>query len=602
MHTALLKSLLEIENKVNNCLKTIRGIYMKNGFIKVAAVTPKTKIADVNNNLSEIIGSTRKAVENGAKIIVFPELSITGYCCESLFLQDELINRVEEAVLKFKKYTENIDALVFVGTPYWLDYKLYNTMIAFNKGKILGILPKMYLPNYDEFAELRYFEPAFEGVREIEIDKELVPFGIKLLFENHRMKGLCVAAEICADLWTIIPPSSLAVQNGATIIVNSSASNEVVGKDLSREQILSAHTSRLIAGYIYSNPGNGESTENLIFNGHNIIAENGEILETKQCGTSGIVYSEIDIYRLLNLRNRNNNFKMSANSEYRRIKFNVENSYTNLTRRFNKSPFISTKANIKERQYMQLVNILTSALICQLRLNRNEIIELRGDNFNNLFLTMYTLSYIFRKNEVKKRKIVFKENILEKYEKLNDIAGSLGFEIVKQTEKSGLKIDTTSMTEYILGIEYVEYERNTYALLVNTPQSLIDQTIGFISDRIWTDGGVRNIIIKQSLSDKTGYEVEEFLIYNKIAFGFEAKKLFLLVLKTFRDEYTEEVLIQKFVFILKRLYEYKDKQEWLTGPKTVDISLDMKIGWSFPKTAEYSLEKNEISWLKRQKK
>lgn len=571
---------------------------MENGFIKVAAVTPRTKIANIAHNLSELIYCTEKAVENGAKIIVFPELSITGYCCESLFLQYELISKSKEAMAKFKQYTENVDALIFVGAPYCLNHKLYNTMMVFNRGKILGIIPKVYLPNYDEFSELRYFEPAFSEVKEIEIGGETVPFGTNLLFENDRIEGLCVAAEICADLWGVIPPSSLAAQNGAIIIVNGSASNELVGKNLSREQLLTVYSSRIIAGYVYSNPGAGESTENLIFNGHNIIAENGKILQSRQCGFEGIVYSEIDVQHLIKLRRRNNNYVLSEDKAYRRIKFIIAKSYTELTRHFNKYPFISEETAIKEKQCIQLITILTNALICKMREKDNESIEIAGDNFCNLFLTLYLLSYIFKTEGVKKRKVVCKSDILKKYSELNKIAEVLKVELTEKVENIGFRIETTSMTECILGTESLEYTMNTYTFLSDTPQSLIDETVEFIvADR----EDIKKIVcstIKRELSDKRKYEVEEFFVYYIIVFGFGVKKVFLLALKVFQEEYTQEMLAQKLFFILKRLCDNKSKPEWITGPKTVELSMNLKYGWIFPKKGGKSLWGEELEWLK----
>lgn len=314
---------------------------MKQGFVKVAAITPDMRVADVDYNTAEICKNIGEAVEAGAKVLVFPELAITGYTCGDLFFQDALLKSAEEGLRKIVEYTKGKDALIFVGLPFVHAGKLYNVVAALNDGELLGLTTKTFLPNYDEFYEMRYFQPGPTTMEQILFDGKQVAFGPQLLFECREMKELVVAAEICEDVWAPVPPSVPAAIQGATIIVNCSASDESVGKETYRRELIKGQSAKLISGYIYASAGYGESTTDLVFGGHDLIAEKGMILTESERFRNGIVYSEIDVKRLAWERRKNTTFQMTHFPyETARVPFSLNVEETKLTRKILQTPFV----------------------------------------------------------------------------------------------------------------------------------------------------------------------------------------------------------------------------------------------------------------------
>ena len=335
---------------------------MKQGFVKVAAVTPDIRVADVEFNKEQICRKMDEAAASGAKIIVFPELCVTGYTCSDLFTQDVLLDHAREVLTEIAAHTRDMDALVFVGAPLAVDGELYNVAAAMNYGKILGLTTKTFLPNYGEFYEMRQFREGPEKAREIEFDGEMVPFGPKILFTAKQMEHLIVAAEICEDVWSPVPPSIEAVREGATVIVNCSASDETIGKATYRESLIEGQSARLIAGYIYSNAGEGESTTDLVFGGHNLIAENGTILAESKRFENGIIYSEIDVNRLMSERRKNTTFKTAKERTLTRVPFDIEITETELTRVFPSRPFVPSENRERAKRCEEILTIQAMGL------------------------------------------------------------------------------------------------------------------------------------------------------------------------------------------------------------------------------------------------
>ena len=335
---------------------------MKQGFVKVATVTPYIRVADVEFNKEQICRKMDEAAASGAKIIVFPELCVTGYTCSDLFTQDVLLDHAREVLTEIAAHTRDMDALVFVGAPLAVDGELYNVAAAMNHGKILGLTTKTFLPNYGEFYEMRQFREGPEKAREIEFDGEMVPFGPKILFTAKQMEHLIVAAEICEDVWSPVPPSIEAVREGATVIVNCSASDETIGKAAYRESLIEGQSARLIAGYIYSNAGEGESTTDLVFGGHNLIAENGTILAESKRFENGIIYSEIDVNRLMSERRKNTTFKTAKERTLTRVPFDIEITETELTRVFPSRPFVPSENRERAKRCEEILTIQAMGL------------------------------------------------------------------------------------------------------------------------------------------------------------------------------------------------------------------------------------------------
>ena len=335
---------------------------MKNGFVKVAAATPDIRVADVEFNTQNIINAMEEAQKNGVKILVFPELCVTGYTCSDLFDHSVLLKASRKALLEIAENTNDKDMLVFVGAPLEVNGKLYNVAAAMNQGEIIGFTTKTFLPNYGEFYEMRQFTPGPQTVREITFEGKKIPFGPQILFQAEGMEELVVAAEICEDVWSPVPPSIQAALEGATVIVNCSASDETIGKDTYRRALISGQSARLISGYIYANAGEGESTTDLVFGGHNIIAENGTILKESSRYVNEIIYSELDLQRITGERRKNTTFQPLDEETLVRVPFTVEETKTFLTRTFPKKPFVPSDEQTRAQRCEEILTIQAMGL------------------------------------------------------------------------------------------------------------------------------------------------------------------------------------------------------------------------------------------------
>ena len=330
---------------------------MKHGFVKVAAATPDIKVADCIYNAQSICSDMKKAAEQGAKIVVFPELCLTGYTCSDLFWQERMLDAAKEGLRKIIKTSLTLDGLFFVGLPWELNQKLYNVAAAVSNGELLGLVPKKYLPNYAEFYEARHFTPGKEDVEWVTFDGQEVPFGMHQQFHCAEIPGLIVAAEICEDLWVPNPPSVAAAMAGATVIVNLSASNENTGKSLYRTALVQNQSARLICGYIYASAGEGESTTDLVFSGHNLIMENGTVLKQSQRFKNEMIYSELDIHKLRSERRRMTTYQVDGSYEYTDIEFHLKKTETELTRYVDPNPFVPSDKSDRERRCEEILTI-----------------------------------------------------------------------------------------------------------------------------------------------------------------------------------------------------------------------------------------------------
>lgn len=285
---------------------------MNYGFIKVAAAVPHVQVADCFYNIQQIEGLMRRASDKGVQIIAFPEMSVTAYTCLDLFAQQTLLKNAEQALLKLVNDTADLNLLAVVGAPLVTENRLINAAVAFQSGKILGVVPKTYIPNYKEFQEQRWFTSASE-LREktIAIGNNSYPLGSGLLFTAGQVKA---GIEICEDLWVPVPPSSLLAMEGANILINISASNELIGKHHYLRSLICQQSARCMAGYVYASAGFGESSTDLVFAGNGMIAENGNLLEESPRFTmqEQLVISEIDVENLQNDRLVNTSFMHGA--------------------------------------------------------------------------------------------------------------------------------------------------------------------------------------------------------------------------------------------------------------------------------------------------
>lgn len=337
---------------------------MKDGFVKVAAITPNVKVADVDYNCQEIVKRIQEAAEKDAKVMVFPELSITGYTCQDLFLQDALLEAAKCGLKSIKNYSRNIDGIIFVGLPLDFNGKLYNVAAAISRGKIQGIVPKIYLPNYSEFYEARHFMSGKDIQTTIVIDGEEIPFGTNQIFTCEDMPSLRIAVELCEDLWVPNPPSVNHCLEGANVIVNLSASDQIIGKARYRRNLVNSQSARLVCGYIYTSAGPSESTQDVVYSGHNIISENGKILSESKLFGEEMTVSEIDTKYLEAERRKMTTYQTSQNNENRYVytNFTLEIIETNLTRIIEPKPFVPSMIAERELRSNEILTIQAMGL------------------------------------------------------------------------------------------------------------------------------------------------------------------------------------------------------------------------------------------------
>ncbi len=357
---------------------------MKDGFIRTAAVTPCIRVADVEYNLKECIRLAGEAYSEGARIIVFPELVLTGYTCQDLFFQNTLIRSVENAVAEFAKGTKGLEALIFIGVPVSCEEKLYNAAAVFNGGDLIGLVTKSFLPNYGEFYERRHFTPGDDRVRLTDYAGfKNVPFGRNIIFkgQGELYKDAVVAAEICEDLWVAQPPSTSHALNGANIIVNLSAGDELVTKNDYRRSLVAATSARLMSAYVYACAGEGESTQDMVFSGHDLICENGAILAESEIFKTGVICADIDVQRLCHDRRRMNTWEtagvdkiryesvidnpgilQSDRDFYVERGFSTEQCELKLKRVFSSRPFVPDAEEQRSRRCNQILTIQAMGL------------------------------------------------------------------------------------------------------------------------------------------------------------------------------------------------------------------------------------------------
>lgn len=330
---------------------------MKDGFITVATATPQVAVADCEANTQAILACINEMAAAHAKVMVLPELCITGYTCSDLFWQTKLLDEAEAALSVIAEESRQVDALIAVGMPLRVAGKLLNVAAILCRGKVLGFVPKVNLPAYNEFYETRHFTSGSADMGMVQFGGEEIPVGTNLLFSCENVADLCVAAEICEDLWVPNPPSVQHALAGASVICNLSASDEMVGKGSYRRDLVAGQSARLVCAYLYATAGEGESTTDLVFGGQNLIAENGTVLAESAMFENEINVATIDVQRLASERRRMSTFPAAESKEYREISFALAEEETKLTRFFDADPFVPSNADQLSDRCEEILNI-----------------------------------------------------------------------------------------------------------------------------------------------------------------------------------------------------------------------------------------------------
>lgn len=337
---------------------------MKDGFIRVAAVSPQLRVADCGFNSSKIIEEVFAGAQRGVRLLVFPELCVTGYTCADLFLQRSLINGAHGALLRVAKETETLDVISLIGVPIARGGKLYNCAAVIYRGEIIGIVPKSNLPNYGEFQEKRWFTAAEDTNGSLKEGGREIPFGSKLIFRCRQMPEFSFAAEICEDLWVPAPPSARHAAAGARIIANLSASDETIAKAEYRRSLITGQSARLVGGYVYADAGCGESTTDMVFAGHNLIAGNGAVVAESKPFGAGLCMAELDLQAMEQERRRLTTYpvKEDAGGGYLEIYFSMELSETKLQKRIQPLPFVPAESSDREKRAELILTIQAHGL------------------------------------------------------------------------------------------------------------------------------------------------------------------------------------------------------------------------------------------------
>jgi len=342
------------------------------GFARVAVAVPRCRVADPAFNAGQTVDLLQQAARAGAALVAFPELGLTAYTCDDLFHQRALLDACEAALAQVLAASETCAAVAVVGLPLRVDHSLFNCAAVVHRGRLLGIVPKTYLPNYGEFYEARQFNPADHAqVREIRLLGQDVPFGAELLFEAQDPRDLKFHVEICEDLWVPIPPSSYAALAGATLLVNLSASNSTVGKSAYRHALAASQSARCLAAYAYSSAGQGESTTDLAWDGQALICENGQLLAESErfAADSHWISADIDLERLARERMRQTSFGQSAARHadrlalFRRVPFTLGlGRKVALQRKVERYPYVPAERALRDERCHEVYNIQVQGL------------------------------------------------------------------------------------------------------------------------------------------------------------------------------------------------------------------------------------------------
>ena len=336
---------------------------MKNGFVKVATITPKCKVADTTYNGEQIRSWMKEAAKAGAMVTVFPELCITGYSCSDLFLQRLLLKEARIELQSIAEASGDLPGIFFVGLPYEIGGKLYNMAAAISQGEILGMVPKTYIPDYNEFYEARQFTSGRNLCTQVYLGEQEIPVSTDLLFSCQEIEELKIGAEICEDLWTPNPPSISHAMAGATVMVNLSASDEITGKNAYRRELVAGQSARLLCGYLYCSAGDGESTQDVVYSGHNLICENGHLLKESESFSVGMLLSELDVERIMSERRRMSTFETFE--DHTEIYFSLGEAVdteTTLTRFVDPAPFVPGKKEDRDLRCNEILQIQAMGL------------------------------------------------------------------------------------------------------------------------------------------------------------------------------------------------------------------------------------------------
>ncbi len=619
---------------------------MKDGFIKVAAATPRIKVGDVRYNADKVYDCVKTAAGQGAKIIVLPELCLTAYTCGDLFLQDRLIKNSIDAVFDIAARAAELDILIAAGTPLPIDGSLYNCAAVIKGGEVLGFVTKSSIPNYSEFYEARHFA-ALDRNTTVNINGREYPAGPKLMFCAQNIPDLKIGVEICEDLWVTAPPSSGHVLNGASVILNLSASDEVISKADYRRGIVSNQSAKGVCAYVYADAGDGESTTDMVFAGHNMIYENGTKLCESELFKNGIIYADIDINRIALDRRRMSTFRCLHDDEYKRIYFTLKQEETKLERRFDPRPFVpDDKSRLRERCELiftmqaqglrkRLEHIgaksaaigisggLDSTLALLVTVRAFELLDLPKNGINAITMPCFGTTERTHNNAKKLIEGVganFVEIPISEAVTVHmrDIGADINnhnttYENAQARERTqvlmdyagetgGIVVGTGDLSELALGwATYNGDHMSMYGVNASIPKTLVRYLVDYVAQSSEPElkATLLDILdtpvspellppedgtISQVTEDLVGpYELHDFFLYNFLRFGFEKSKIFRMARSAFDGRFSEFEISKWIDVFYKRFYANQFKRSCIPdGPKVGTVTLSPRGDWRMP--------------------
>lgn len=503
----------------------------KYGFVRVGAVCPQIRIADPAFNVAMMLEFLEQKKDLGLQVITFPELTVTGYTCADLFHQTDLLVEAERQLGILIENTAGLNAVIAAGMPVKADNQLFNCAVVFHKGKILGVVPKTFIPNYSEFYEYRWFAPAVKRIsKKVMLCGQQVPFNENLLFKDEDSE-LCIGVEICEDLWTPIPPSSYHALHGANLILSLSASNDMVEKAEYRRALVCQQSARCIAGYVYASAGESESTTDVVFGGHGLIAENGAMLAEQRFRENEGIYQDIDIGRLMNDRRKMNSFMgRPDNMDYEVVHFRLNQvEAKNLLRRVNPHPFVPGSKEARDIRCREIFKIQSTGLkqriiksgfnkmvigisggldstlallvcvdVCeQLKLPMENIIAVTMPGFGTSGRTYSNAVTLMKELGTTSREISIKEACLQHFKDigLDENVYDVTYENVQARERTqilmdiankegGLVVGTGDLSELALGWStYNGDHMSMYAVNASIPKTLVRYLVEWYADK-----------------------------------------------------------------------------------------------------------------------
>ena len=597
------------------------------GYVRCAAASLKMEVANPRWNEQEMEHVIAEAVSNGVAILVLPECAMTGYTCADLFFQKTLLEETEHQIAKLKKFLEGKEIIVAVGAPIQIENKLYNMGIVLQNGHILGMVPKTYLPNYNEFYEQRWFASSADlKGSEVEFLGEKVPVGKDLLFGNQ---NTYFALEICEDLWSVTPPSDTYALNGATILLNLSASNETIGKKEYRENLIKMHSAKQISAYVYASSGPLESTTDILFSGATLIYENGsKLAEGKRFQFDNtLTIGDVDVEKLLHDRMKNTSFHTNQLEPVRKIHCSIPATNQPIRRTYAKYPFVPSNPNKRNERANEILTIQSCALARRLKhtgskkcilgvsggldstlaylviLRAFDILKIAPQNliavtmpgFGTTDRTYQNAKELIRKTGATLREVSIKDACILHYKDIGHDAGNhdVTYENAQARERtqilmdianqeSGLVIGTGDLSELALGwCTYNGDHMSMYAVNTSIPKTLVRYLVEYEMQNNETLHDVLKSIldtpispellppskdgkILQKTESKIGpYMLHDFFLYHFLRNGFSTKKIFYLAKETFKDDYEEEELRKWLTVFMKRFFSQQFKRSCL---------------------------------------